>query len=402
LYASGTFESGTGKGTAVITASATGFHSGDAIVIIVADTCTGPCVSVGLNLRVLSGSGSGENLPADGQNYDVLEVSLLDSQNEQAIATSNIAVQLSTSKSEVINLVDNLVTIPSGQESAIAVLSTSALEGTATITATSTGLLPQTVDVSTFIPAPSKLGLYVAPALISAYPGQLPPILVVQLQDDAGNPARARQSTSILVSPSNSSMVKNPLSLTIGIGSDYAYTTLSAVGTGVSTLTASTQGLSSAQTSLELALSPLVIHHSSPSYIFENETALMSLSVSFLGGPLSGVNATWAATGGRMSPYSSETGPSGMTSSTFIPMSAGAENVTATLTAPTIGITSVTYYLDVVPVPVKPPPTFLQELRSLWYYIAAAAVAAIAAAFYMLRMRRKKEKAEIEAGFEVV
>jgi branched-subunit amino acid transport protein len=83
-------------------------------------------------------------------------------------------------------------------------------------------------------------------------------------------------------------------------------------------------------------------------------------------------------------------------------MSVGAENVTATLSAPVIGVTSVTYYLNVVPVPVKPPPTLLQELRSFWYYIAAAVVAAIAAAFYMLRMRRKKEKAEIEAGFEVV
>jgi hypothetical protein len=83
-------------------------------------------------------------------------------------------------------------------------------------------------------------------------------------------------------------------------------------------------------------------------------------------------------------------------------MSAGAENVTATLSAPTIGVTSVTHYLDVLPVPVRPPPTFLQKLMSFWYYIAAAGVAVIVAAFYMLRMRRKKEKAEIEAGFEVV
>jgi hypothetical protein len=402
LYASVAFETGTGKGTAVITASSTGFQSGDSIVTVVADSCTGPCVPVGLNLRVLSGSGTGGNLPADGQNYDVLEVSLVDSQNGPAIATSNIAVQLSTSKSEVVNLLNDLVPILSGQESAIAVLSTSALEGTATITATSTGLLPQTVDVSTFIPAPSKLGLYVAPALISAYPGQFPPILVVQLQDSAGNPARARQGTSIVVSPSNSSMVKNPLALTIDIGDDYAYTTVDAVGTGVSALTASTQGLSSAQASLQLAPSPLVTHHSSPSFIYENETAAAYLSVSFLGDPLSGVNVTWDATGGWMSPGSTETGPSGTTSSTFHPRSVGVENITATLSASVIGTTSLTYYLDVVPVPVKPPPTFMQELMSFWYYIAAAAVAAIAAAFYMLRMRRKKQKAEIEAGFEVV
>jgi hypothetical protein len=402
LYASETFESGIGKGTAVITASSTGFQSGDSIVTLVADSCTGPCVPVGLNLRVLSGSGNGGNLPADGQNYDALEVSLLDSQNGPAIATSNVAVQLSTSKSEVVDLVNNIVVIPSGQESVIAVLSTSALEGTATITATSTGLLPQTVDVSTFIPAPSKLGLYVAPPSISAYPGQFPPVLVVQLQDNAGNPARARQDTSVIVSPSNSSMVSNPLYLTIDIGSDYAYTTVNAVGEGVSVLTASTQGLSSAQASLQLAPSPLVIHHSSRSFIFENETAVMSLSVSFLGDPLSGVNVTWGTTGGEMSPGSTETGPSGTTWSTFIPASLGMENITAMLSAPVIGVTSLAYYLDVGPVPIKPPPTFVQELMSFWYYIAAAAVAVIAAAFYMLRMRRRKQKAEIEAGFEVV
>jgi hypothetical protein len=402
LYASGAFESGIGKGTAVITASSTGFQSGDSIVTLVTDSCTGPCVPVGLNLRVLSGSGSVGNLPADGQDYDVLEVSLLDSQGGPATATSNVAVQLSTSKSEVVNLVNDIVTISSGQESVIAVLSTSALEGTATITATSTGLLPQTVDVSTFIPAPSKLGLYVAPPSISAYPGQFPPILVVQLQDSAGNPARARQSTSIIVSPSNSSMVSNPLYLTVSIGSDCVYTTVTAAGTGVSALTASTQGLSSAQASLQLAPSPLVIHHSSPSYIFENQTAVMFVSVSFLGDPLVGVNVTWGAAHGEMSPGSTKTGLSGTTSSTFIPASVGAENITAMLSAPVIGITSVTYYLNVVPVPVKPPRTFMQELMSFWYYIAAAVVAVIAAAFYMLRMRRKKQKAEIEAGFEVV
>jgi hypothetical protein len=196
-------------------------------------------------------------------------------------------------------------------------------------------------------------------------------------------------------------MVRDPLYLTIGIGSDYAYTTVSAVGTGVSTLTASTQGLSSAQASLQLAPNPLVTHHSSPSYIFENQTAVMYFSVSFLGGPLSGVNVTWAATGGQMSQLATKTGLSGMASSTFIPQSVGVENITATLSSP-IGTTSVTYYLDVLAVPVKPPRTILQELMSFWYYIAAAAVAAIAAAFYMLRMRRKKQKAEIEAGFEVV
>jgi uncharacterized membrane protein YwaF len=60
------------------------------------------------------------------------------------------------------------------------------------------------------------------------------------------------------------------------------------------------------------------------------------------------------------------------------------------------------YLLFVNAVPIKSPPTFLQVLVSLWYYIVAAVVAVIAAAFYLFRMRRRRQRAEIEAGFEVV
>ena len=201
-------------------------------------------------------------------------------------------------------------------------------------------------------------------------------------------------------------MVKNPLPLSISIGSDYAFTTVNAVGVGSSILTASTQGMSSAQGTVQLAPSPLVVQLTkvvpTRSFIFNNESAVFLLSISFLGQPFSGENVTWGSTGGQMSPPSGSVGASGTASSTFTPSTNGAINITASISAPAIGNVQAVYLLDVAVVPEKTPPTLVQVLLSLWYYIAAAVVVVAVAAFYLLRMRRKKQRAEIEAGFEVV
>jgi hypothetical protein len=406
LYADGTFNSGGLKGTAIITGSATGFQSGHDVVTI-SPSCTANCGPASIGLRIISGSSSG-NLPADGQNYDVLEVSLATQSGTPAVAPGGgVTVQLSSSKPGVASFVNDLVIINSGQESAMATITTTSLEGTSSLTATSPGLVPQTIDVSTKIPAPSKLGMYVAPPSISSYPGQLSPILVVQLQDNSGNPARARQDTSIVVSPSNKTMISNPINLVIPTGSDYAFTTVHATGPGLNYLTASTQGMTSAvNVPLTIAPSPLTISLTKISPIslafFNNESATMLLSVSFLGQPLNGVNVTWATNRGAMTPPSTYISQSGSTESVFDPSSSGSANITATLSAPAIGTVTSVYILYVNAVPVKPPPSFLQVLQSVWYYIAAAVVAVVAAAYYLFRMRRKKQRAEIEAGFEVV
>jgi uncharacterized membrane protein YwaF len=60
------------------------------------------------------------------------------------------------------------------------------------------------------------------------------------------------------------------------------------------------------------------------------------------------------------------------------------------------------YPLIVAQIPQKPPETLAQELIGFWYYIVAAVAVVIVALVYLFRMRRKKQRAEIEAGFEVV
>ena len=77
-------------------------------------------------------------------------------------------------------------------------------------------------------------------------------------------------------------------------------------------------------------------------------------------------------------------------------------NITASATSPQTGPLSKDYQLAVYQAPPKPPASIVQVLVSYWYYLLAAVVAAVVALVYVFRLRRKKQRAEIEAGFEVV
>jgi hypothetical protein len=208
--------------------------------------------------------------------------------------------------------------------------------------------------VKTVIPAPSTLQAYVAPPSTFVTSVGNSPILVIQLQDSNGNPARARVVTDITVTSSNSSVVSGPIHVSIGVGLDYVFTHLTVSGSGQSALTISSQGLSSSHVSLQLAKSPLVDQLSAyvpKGTLYTNGTATMTLSVSFLGEPVRNLTVDWTATGGSVSPTNTKTGSSGATSATFTPDVAGTANITASASSPQTGPISLSYLITVHQVP---------------------------------------------------
>ena len=404
ILADGSFST-SDSGSAVITATSGNYQTGAAVVTVEkAGTCIGTCVPVKLALRVIAG-GSPGLLPADGQIYKALEVSLETFSGSPAVSSSDTVVQLTSDDPNVANVID-LVTIPAGSISTMAEVTTSALASEANLTATAAGLIPATVPVQTVIPAPSKLQTYVAPAssAYSSYGNY--PILVVQLQDNNGNPARARQDTSVVVTSSNSTLLSSFVTLGIPEGYDYVFSYLQTKGVGKSVLTATSQDLASSQSQLTSVPSPLAVKLSltstTASWIYENQTATLQFSAFLEGQPVQNLNVTWATTGGTITPTEGSTGTTGTTSITFIPGSYGAYNISASANSPQTGFVSLVYPLIVAQIPPTPAPTLAQEVLGLWYYLVAAAAVVVVALVYLMRMRRKKQRAEIEAGFEVV
>lgn len=404
IYADGTFATAN-PGTAVISATSTNYAQGAGVVTVNEPSdCTAACGASKLALRIVVGGTPGA-LPSDGGVYKVLEVSLETTSGSPAISSSDTVVQLTSDKSELAS-VPSLVAIPAGSISTLATITTSALAGIANLTATAAGLLPATIPVQMVIPAPSKLQAYVAPPSTAFSENGNYPILVVQLQDSSGNPARARQDTSVIVTSSNSSLVSSFVTLGISKSNDYVFCYLHTKGVGKSVLTASSPDLASSQTPLDSAASPLVVtlqaSSTSSTFIYENQTATFAFSAFLAERPLQDINVSWATTGGQLSSIIGNTGPSGTTSTVFTPTSYGAYNISASADSPQTGEVNLVYHLVVAQVPPKPTPSLADQILGLWYYIVAAAAVVVTAVVYLLRMRRKKQRAEVEAGFEVV
>lgn len=393
------------SGSAVIAATSSGYASGAGLVTVnKPNALTGPSTPYKLSLRVVA-AGSPGALPADGQTYNVLQVGLATSSGSPAVTSSDTVVLL-TSDNPNLASVQSLVTIPAGSPSILTQVTTSALAGVANVTAAAAGLVPGTVPVKMIIPAPSKLQTYVAPATSAYFANGNYPILVVQLQDSSGNPARARQDTSVVVTSSNGSLLSNFVTVGIPKGSDYVFSYLHTKGVGSSVLTASSQDLVSSQSNLKSVRSPLLarllLTSTSLPYIYDNQTATFEFVATFDGVPVQNMNVTWTTTGGTIVPQTGNTRTSGSTSTTFTPGAYGAYNITASAESPATGPLKLVYRLTVAEVPAKPAPSLVEQILGFWYYIVAAVAVAAVAMVYLFRMRRKKQRAEIEAGFEVV
>lgn len=277
-------------------------------------------------------------LPADGGNYPALEVSIEDASGLPAEAPVDTVVQL-TSSSTAIAAVGPSVVVPAGRSFALVSVSTSVSSGSADFTATASGYAPSSSRLTTVSPAPSQLGVYIAPSkAVPSLGGSGDAMLAVQLQDSNSAPARARQDTRVVVTSSNSSVIPAPILLEMAQGADFAWAEVRTSSPGATVLTASSNGLSASSADLTVVSLPatLTLTSSAPA-IDALGAAKVQLLLEANGVPVPGANVSMTASSGTMLTGSGVTDSDGVFSDTFIPASAGTATITAVAHDPLVG-----------------------------------------------------------------
>ena len=193
-------------GSTVITASAQGLQSAQAQI-----SAFGPIPVAVVVTPVAS------TISADGGTYSALTVSLQDSFGNPAVAPSNIVVQLASSRPDVLS-VSSPVTIKTGQTYTFAMVKTGLSPGSSNITASASGYGASYHLLTTVVPAPDKLALYVGPNDTVSSATSPDAILTVQLQDINGLPAHAQQATTVTITSSNVSLLSKPIVLKVPVG----------------------------------------------------------------------------------------------------------------------------------------------------------------------------------------
>ena len=326
-YAVASFSSTFFVGTTTITALAQNLQSASASL------STYGTIPAKVVVRAMPSS-----LPADGGTYAALEVMLQDATGLPAVAPVGVQVQLASARTDIVN-VNTSVTIPAGSTYVLADVETTISPGTANITGSSSGYVSSSTGFTTTSPAPSQLGVYVAPASGIQSLGQSgDAVVAVQLQDSGGSPALAKQGITVALIGSNGSVLANSIQLQIPAGSDYNSTLVKASGPGSAVLTASSSGLSSASATLSLLSVPVsaVLTASAP-VITVGTPATVQLKVLVLGAPLPGANVTFTATTGLVNPPVGVTDSSGILTGTFISQVNGVSTITAAISSPLIG-----------------------------------------------------------------
>ncbi len=344
-----------------------------------------------------------KTLPADGNTYAAVEVLLEDSASGPAFAPTGVVVQLLSSDSNVVSVVGS-VTIPAGSSYVLADVQTALLSGSANITAFSPGLTPATISLQTVIPAPSAVEAFVTPQSSILSATSPPPTLTIQLQSSTGDPARAGTNTLVIVSSSNSTVLDTPISIIIPKGDDYVTIPLNVSASGTTTLTAISSGLTSSFTSM--VVEPLTIsvtRNPIETSIFDNETAVLGLTVTVEGQPVPGVTVDWNTTAGNVLPNVTVTSGQGTTGTEFYPPSGSSQgfaDVRASLTSPDFGKVGELIGVSYSAPPVKHKASVLYTL--LLYLIPIVAIVAAVVAVVTIRTRRRKAREELEAGFQTL
>ena len=255
------------------------------------------------------------NLPADGASHPALELSLVDAFGSPAIAPFDVPVNMSSSQNAIVKV--SPVVIPAGQTFTIINVTAGILQGTANVTALesafTSGYATSSATLSAVIPAPSALTSFIPGGGRVLWPkssDQTLPLAAVQLQDSAGNPARARVPLNITVSSSNSTIIPKLITVQVGIGQDYLLLPLNPVVPGSTTLTISSPGFT--VSTLPVVFMPYPSDEAitgGPASILSNQTAVISVSVTLDGSPLHGASVHWT-TGNANGGFTIATPPS--------------------------------------------------------------------------------------------
>ncbi len=300
-------------------------------------------------------------LPADGGTHPALQISLMDFLGSPAIAPFPVPVSISSSRSGIAQVI-NGTTIPAGRVSSLVYLATGASTGSANFSAVvnlallnsqSQGYTASSVIINTVIPAPSNIAGFFSPISIISR-GGAGPALAIQLQDQNGNPARARQMTNLTITSSDNTVINKTLRATVAPGKDYVRVPLSPSHPGTTILTVFTQGLSPATIQAEFIAYPLKVEIGASSLsILINQTSRLSLKVLLDGQPLPKVRVDWKATLGSITPKNSTTDSAGLTFGTFKPSGTGVSTFVVLYSHPVFGTENQT---NKIIVSAPPPP----------------------------------------------
>jgi hypothetical protein len=251
MYAIGKFNTGSVTGETTITASLTGYASAQSDLRIDGSAPTA------IVLTQIPGV-----VQAADESSNSLVVSLVDEDGSPVSVTRETSIFLTSSDPEIAT-VDGLVTIAAGESIVVASVHTTLKEGQTTITGSSVGLDSGSVEFTTagFTGSISAytLGLYALERIPAD--GRTYEAIVVQLQDQNGNPVYA--IADVPVSLSSSSFVGGTVqsSVTIPKGSNYATATFtpSTQKTNGIAITASSEGFQSVGTELSTTAQGLVV-----------------------------------------------------------------------------------------------------------------------------------------------
>jgi len=302
------FSSTHAAGSTVITASATDFITSSATMTVAG------AVPYRLVLSVVP-----SQLPADGEAHRSLVIQLQDAAGTPVKAPFDFTVMLSSSKTDV-GTVEGTVTMMSGRSVAMAYFFSTPIAGVTTVTASASGYVSSSVDVRTVEPTPSNLKIYTAPSILPAS-GEDFPVIVVQLQDSAGTPARARSDIEISLVSSASDVGRVDGRVILSRGEAFVRAKFYATSRpGESMITALASGYAKSSSKITTVLYPLTINFSTTaSSINLTETATVTLTVRSMGEPVSGAEVFWKTSSGRLLDESEATDTSGSASARLRP-----------------------------------------------------------------------------------
>jgi hypothetical protein len=240
-YAVATFYTTTYPGSAVVTAIASGYVSGDEQVTT-QDSLNSP-----VRLKVYVGP---PKVPADGVVYEQVAVQFQDTGGKIARVQQDVTISLSSSRIEVGD-VDQLIMIKAGETYAMARFYSTFRSGSTSVTAVATDYTSGKETISTVGPIPSKLAVYCTPSNLPADGGSYDAVMV-QLQDSSGAPAKdSVGNVNIDLFSSKPEFGNVSSSLVIPFGKTDAVASFhSQYAAGSTTITAITPGYTSSQNAI--------------------------------------------------------------------------------------------------------------------------------------------------------
>jgi hypothetical protein len=232
------------SGSAIITAIASGYTSGQTTI-----TAEQPSTTPPKRLRIYVAPP--ETL-ADNTEQPLIVVQLLNNTGKitQQPATT-ITIQLGSSNEDV-GEVQPTLTIPTGKTYAKAKFSATYKAGTTYITAAATDLTADTETLTTNGPIPTQLAVYCTPSALPA-DNKAYNAIQVQLQDASGKPALDPDgNVTVSLFSSDPTVGTTPTTLTIPYGKTYATTTFTSTYIASSaTITAQTSGYTTGQAQMK-------------------------------------------------------------------------------------------------------------------------------------------------------